>query len=137
MGGYAAMLLGSRLGVAEVHAFAPQTFISRRLRHHYRDFRWQKQINHTWEATRGRRGVYQDIKPALRRSARRRPVSLHLHVGMMERDLQHARRVRRVPGIDLHLYESIADHNVAGVLNETGALRGIFEAAIARAENAS
>jgi hypothetical protein len=32
-------------------AFVPQTFISRVLRRYYGDFRWQKQVNHTWAST--------------------------------------------------------------------------------------
>ncbi|HEY5011747.1 MAG TPA: hypothetical protein VIK61_03460, partial [Acidimicrobiia bacterium] len=125
MGGYAAMLLGSRLGVAEVHTFAPQTFISRVLRRYYRDFRWQKQVNVAWAGI-GDRHAYQDIKPALRRAGRRNSVPLHLHVGAVDRDLHHAQRIRRVRGVEIHLYPEITNHNVAGELNDTGALRRIF-----------
>ena len=132
MGGYAALLLGSRLKVAEVQAFMPQTFISRVLRRYYRDFRWQKQINQTW-ARIDKRAAYQDIKPPLRRSARRTAVPLHLHVGTMERDLHHANRVRRIPGVEIHRYDEIGSHNVAGELNDTGRLRPLFEAAVSRA----
>jgi hypothetical protein len=133
MGAYAAMLLGSRLGVAEVQAFAPQTFISRVLRRHYRDFRWQKQINNTW-ARIDRRHSYQDIKTELRRSSRRHAVPLHIHVGVEERDLHHVHRIRRIPGVDIHRYGEISDHNVAGALQDQGQLRPLFDDAVRRAE---
>jgi hypothetical protein len=133
MGGYAAMLLGARLGVGEVHAFSPQTFISRVLRHHYKDFRWQKQVNHTWAGI-DRRRAYQDIKPALRRAARRRVVPVHIHVGAMERDLHHATRMRRIPGVEIHRYDEITNHNVAGELHDAGRLRPLFDEAVSRAK---
>ena len=136
MGAYAAMLLGSRLGVAEVQAFAPQTFISRVLRRYYKDFRWQKQINATW-ARSDKRSSYQDIKPALRRLGRTRATPLHVHVGTHRVDLHHVQRIRRVPGVKIHRYAEITDHNVAGALNATGQLRSIFDAAIARASAVS
>jgi pimeloyl-ACP methyl ester carboxylesterase len=136
MGGYAAMLLGSRLGVAEVHAFSPQTFISRILRRYYKDFRWQKQVNHTW-ASIDKRHAYLDIKPELRRAARRQPVPLHLHVGPMPRDLQHVNRLRRIAGIEVHRYDELATHNVAGELHAAGRLQPLFEAAVARAAHTS
>jgi hypothetical protein len=132
MGAYVAMLLGSRLGVAEVQAFAPQTFISRVLRRYYKDFRWQKQINQTW-ASIGDRRAYQDIKPQLRRSSRLRVVPMHVHVGTEQRDLHHVRRIRRVRGVEIHRYPEIADHNVAGTLNTAGRLRPLFDDAVNRA----
>jgi hypothetical protein len=136
MGGYAAMLLGSRLGAGEVHAFSPQTFISRLLRHHYRDFRWQQQVNHTW-ASIDRRHAYLDIKPAMRRASRRRPVPVHVHVGTMERDLHHVDRLRRVRGVEVHRYDELATHNVAGELHAAGRLRPLFDEAVARAAQVS
>ena len=132
MGAYVAMLLGSRLGVAEVQVFAPQTFISRGLRRYYRDFRWQKQINHTW-ANIGDRHGYLDLKSPLRRSARGQAVPIHIHVGSEQRDLHHVQRIHRIPGVEIHRYAEIATHNVAGELNDTGRLRAIFVAAVERA----
>jgi hypothetical protein len=41
-GGYAALLFGRLLGVAEVHAFGPQTFLSPDLRQRYGDDRWPR-----------------------------------------------------------------------------------------------
>jgi hypothetical protein len=135
MGGYAAMLLGSRLGVAEVHTFSAQTFISRVLRRYYRDFRWQKQINHAWASMSDRRS-YQDIKAPLRRAARHNGVPLHLHVGSVARDLHHAQRIRRIRGVEIHHYPEITNHNVAGELNNTGQLRCLFDEAVRRAGSA-
>jgi hypothetical protein len=131
MGGYAALLLGSRLGVGEVQAFAPQTFISRALRRYHKDFRWQKQINRTW-ASVGDRPTRYDIKRPLRRTQRAHAVPLHIHVGAMSTDLRHVQRIERVPGVHVHRYDEIPDHNVAGALQSSDRLRPLFDAAIAR-----
>jgi hypothetical protein len=130
-GGYAAMFFGARLGVGEVHAFAPQTFLTRRHRRYYRDFRWQKQVNNMW-AQAGSRTTYYDLRPAVRRANRRHPVPLHVHLGRYELDMHHARRMRRTPGVTLHVYDDIADHRVARTLNADGRLGRIFEEALER-----
>ncbi|HEX4490220.1 MAG TPA: hypothetical protein VH914_03355 [Acidimicrobiia bacterium] len=131
MGGFVALLLGSRLQVGEVQAFAPQTFISRVLRRYHKDFRWQKQVNKTW-ASVGTRRTYYDIKGALRRTQRRHAVPLHIHVGTMATDQRHVQRIARIPGVHVHTYDEVADHNIAGALVDTDRLRPLFEASIAR-----
>jgi hypothetical protein len=131
MGGYAALLLGSRLQVGEVHAFAPQTFISRRLRRYHKDFRWQKQVNRTW-ASVGARRTYYDIKGALRRTQRAHAVPLHVHVGTHETDQRHARRIARIPGVSVHTYDDLPGHNIAGALQSADRLRPLFDSAIDR-----
>jgi hypothetical protein len=135
MGGYVALLLGSRLRVGEVQAFAPQTFISRVLRRYHKDFRWQRQINHMWAST-GSRRTYFDIKRALRRSQRAHAVPLHIHVGTMETDQRHVRRLARIPGVHVHTYAEVPDHNIAGALQSEDRLRPLFEDAIARVATA-
>jgi len=52
---------------------------------------------------------------------------------MDERDLHHVRRVEKIAGIEIHRYEEIPNHNVAGVLGDTGRLRPLFDAAVMRA----
>jgi len=131
MGGFLALLLGSRLRVAEVQVFAPQTFISRRLRRYYKDFRWQRQINDAWAAA-GKRRTYYDIKAPLRRTQRQHAVPLHIHLGTMRTDVQHAQRIARIPGVQIHTYPE-AEHNVAGVLQQTDRLRPLFDDALHRA----
>ena len=135
MGGYVALFLGSRLGVAEVQAFAPQTFISRLLRHHYKDFRWQKQINRTWAQT-PRRDAHFDIKRSLRRASRN-GVALHVHVGEDRIDLCHARRISRIRGVDIHQYSDVGAHNVARTLRDSGRLSAILDEALVRAAGRS
>jgi hypothetical protein len=131
-GGFAALYFGSRLGVAQVHAFAPQTYVSRPLRKAHKDFRWQRQINRMW-AEANRREACFDIKGPVRRANRRRdPVSLCVHVGEERRDLTHANRLRRVPGVELRRYP-IPTHAVARHLHESGRLEPVFERAIAEA----
>lgn len=131
MGGFAALLLGSRLQVGEVQAFAPQTFISRALRRFHKDFRWQKQINRTW-ATVASRPTYYDIKRPLRRTQRAHAVPLHIHVGTLETDLRHVRRIAQIPGVHVHTYDEVAHHNIAGALQSSDRLRPLFDDAIAR-----
>ncbi len=131
MGGYAAMLFGARLGAGEVQAFAPQTYLDRARRRLHKDFRWQRSINQM-RAQLGERERRFDLRPALRRAARRRPVPIHIHVADHGPDLVHARRVRRIPGVHIHRCPEVTDHRVARVLHEDGRLKRLFEDALDR-----
>jgi hypothetical protein len=137
-GGYAAMLFGSMLGVAEVHAFAPQSFVSPWLRRLHRDHRWAKQVRRMHELGRTRR-TYYDVRPSLRgaaRTARVAPVPIHVHIGHLPLDRTHAHRLRRVRGVEIHEYDQVVDHAVARHLNEAGRLHDIFSGALRNAERA-
>ncbi len=131
MGGYAAMFFGARLGAGEVQAFAPQTYLDRVRRRYYKDFRWQRAINHMRNEL-GRRRSYFDLRRPLARAAKRRQVPIHIHVANYEPDLVHAHRVGRVPGVSVHRSREITDHRIARALHEDGRLRTIFEDALAR-----
>ena len=129
-GGYAALLFGAQLGVAEVHAFAPQTFVSTRLRRFYRDRRWRTEIG-AMNKQLGSRPAYLDIKQPLQR-AQATPTALHVHVGTLRLDRAHARRISRIPGVELHRYSDIAQHGVARTLNQDGRLQTILDDAVTR-----
>jgi hypothetical protein len=131
MGGYAAMYFGARLGAGEVQAFAPQTFLDRLRRRYYKDFRWQRAINHMKAGLNGRPS-HLDLRRPLRRAARHRAVPIHIHVADYGPDLIHAARVRRVPGVRVHRCPEISDHRIARALNEDGRLTTIFDDALAR-----
>jgi hypothetical protein len=130
-GGYAALLFGSMLGVAEVHAFAPQTFVSKRLRLFHHDRRWASEIGRM-HAVRGSRRAYLDIRPQVR-DALPETTSLHLHIGTLRLDDKHAARVRRADAVTIHRYEEISLHGVARTLNNDGRLQAILDDAVARA----
>lgn len=123
MGGYAALLLGSRLDVGAVHAFSPQSFLSRRLRRYYKDFRWPENVARVQAV----RGAVLDLKRPLRRT--RAP--LHVHVGTDPRDQPHINRITGFDGVTVHRHDD-ARHNVARALHDAGQLRALFEQAIER-----
>ena len=131
LGGYAALLLGSQLGAGEAQVFATQTFISRRLRRYYRDFRFPKQVDRTRRLA-SRANAYFDIKAPVRRAMRNGGVELHLHVGTHRLDLCHARRMIGIPHLTVHQYDEIPSHRVAVALQNDGRLANVFAAAIAR-----
>jgi hypothetical protein len=131
-GGYAALLFGSLLGIGEVHAFAPQTFVSKRLRLLYRDRRWATEIGRM-HSVRGSRPVYLDIKRQVK-AASPATTALHVHVGTLGLDERHARRVRNADAVTVHRYDEISLHGVARTLNEDGRLQAILDEAMARAD---
>lgn len=130
-GGYAALLFGSLLGVDEIHAFSPQTFLSRRLRLWYRDPRWRRPL-HEMRRDAGSRALYLDLREMLAATARghEHPI-VHVYYGSKDRhDAIHARRLRKVPNTTLH--EFPRGHRLVRHLRDSGELREILSKAISR-----
>jgi pimeloyl-ACP methyl ester carboxylesterase len=126
-GGFAALLFGGLLGVAEVHAFSPQTFISGTLRWFYRDTRWKEQISRIKQAeASGRR--YFDLKSFL--SARKSETVYHIHFCSAHRlDTRHAERMKDVANVCLNRYQYGA-HELVKQLKHEGALEELLASAL-------
>jgi hypothetical protein len=123
MGGYAAILFGWLVGVDEVHAFAPQTFISRTLRLAYWDRRGRA-IYRDMRRTPGLKGDYFDLKRVLLAEPRR--TVLHLHFAKGHRlDRVHCQRLAGLPNVVLHPYDS-ESHRLIKQLRDDGRLKSIL-----------
>jgi pimeloyl-ACP methyl ester carboxylesterase len=126
LGGFAAMLYGHLLQVAEVHAFSPQTFVSlgRRLRH--RDSRWQRFVFkfHLSSAAFAPR----DLQPLLAR-ATGRTRQLVYYATDSRLDTVHAEHVRGLPGVELCSHPE-GGHRLVTDMRDRGELRTIIERAI-------
>ncbi|MEL6642296.1 MAG: hypothetical protein AAFQ79_00060 [Pseudomonadota bacterium] len=124
MGGFAAILFSSLLGIGSAIAFSPQTFLDpvNRLRHG--DHRWTKDVARLWWKSLGRERCW-DLLPVLRRQ--RPPVGITVYYAAHHRlDRAHAMRLGAIPNVNLVGIES-RDHNIVRAVRETGRLRGVLE----------
>jgi hypothetical protein len=116
-GGYAALLFGGMLHdlVDEVHAFAPQSFLTPALRRRYRDDRWADQIGNVPPDS-----PYGDLKGLAL------PGRAHVHFSVLDRlDTAHALRLRG--RVTLHAYQSVEAHSLVKDLRADGRLRQLIE----------
>ena len=125
-GGYAALLFATMLRPDEVHAFAPQTFISWPKRVVHRDFRW------TREQVRMRMGRlerhYLDLVPVL--TGHDGTAAMHAYYATSDRlDALHARRLATT-GVHLHGFEA-GGHGLVRALRDSGDLQRIIRGAVA------
>lgn len=123
MGGYAAMLFAARLGFGEAIAFAPQTFLSPRLRRRHGDRRWPRQIARLWW-----KGLFAerqwDLRPLLAAADGRQKFSVF--VSLDDRlDLAHARHIEGVPGVTVHAITG-GGHDLVRQLRDHGSLPSIM-----------
>jgi len=123
-GGYAALLFGHLLNVDIVHAFGPQTFLSRELRKHYK-------IDDGWlgpETERLYREVpdpkFYDLKPFLLEN---RNTRFFIHVGVgCEIDRKYASYLGEVPGVEI-IEHNTDEHSPAAYLKRTGKLKEVLQ----------
>lgn len=122
-GGYAAILLGALLGVDEVLAFSPQTFLDRRLRRRHGDDRWPDCVAEIRGMRRAERR-HLDLADVLRAGPSR--TAFHLYYGSENRlDALHCRRLGAVPTVVLHPWPT-GSHAVARRMREEGSLRTVL-----------
>jgi hypothetical protein len=126
-GGFAALVFGSLMGVAEVHAFAAVTFIGRWRRLLHKDDRFEPDLKRINRGLRAKRR-YLDAKPWMRRRAG--PTAFHLYYSENYAiDRFHAERCRDVPGVTLHPRGG-KDHGVIRDLAVSGELKQILRDAV-------
>lgn len=119
MGGYAALMFSSLIGIGEVIAFAPQTFISPLLRWKYKDDRWKNQILKTYKKSFFRKNIW-DLKPLLLRQKVYQKKSVYISKEDML-DCIHASHISSVPGVIIHEFES-GGHEIVTKLRDEGKL---------------
>lgn len=125
-GGYAALILGTLLGVDEVIATSPQSFISRRLRLYHNDHRWPDEIRNAYTSPTAERKMF-DLKPWLKRSTA--ATRLHIYYATRHQwDFAHAERLRRIRNVELHPTPTMT-HSVARYLRDQGELLHILRRA--------
>ncbi len=125
-GAYAALLFGTMLRPDEVHAFAPQTFISWPKRLAHRDLRWTREQIRMRVGGLERR--YLDLVPVL--TSHDGTAAMHVYYATSDRlDALHARRLSRT-GVQLHGFEA-GGHGLVRALRDSGDLQRIIRAAVA------
>lgn len=122
-GAYAALLFGSLLGADVVHAFGPQTFLSRELREQYGiGYQWWgAEMEVVYEKAPDQ--TYYDLRPFLMSNTKTRFL---LHVGeRCEIDQKYASHLRDVPGVEILEYDT-AEHSPAAYLKREGRLAQVL-----------
>ena len=125
MGGYAALLFGALLQTGEVHAFAPQTFLSPWKRFRCGDGRWRRRIWKIYLSADGRR--YLDLRPPMRLAGQ---TQFHIYFSPEHRlDSVHARHLAGLPNVFLHDHVE-GGHQLIKVLRDNGTLQQIIARAL-------
>lgn len=126
LGGFAALLYGTMLGVDEVLAFSPQTFISLRQRLRHGDHRWNRYALKLPLRTPAR---YRDLRPLLADS--RVKTQTQIHCAEDSRlDVLHAKHVEGLPNVTLHWHRE-GKHRLVTALRDSGELMKLFAQAVA------
>lgn len=121
-GGFGAMLFGALMGVDEVLAFSPQTFLSPWWRRRHHDDRWPAEVARARHGA-GWRLRNLDVRPGLRAAKGR--VTVNLYYGDQNRlDEVHCRHLERLPGVQLHPVAT-GSHAVARRMRENATLREV------------
>ena len=121
MGGYAAVLFGTRLRVDKVLAFSPQSFIDRKNRILYRDFRWKDEIKNM----RRSRVNTEDLKNTLKFTP---PDTTKIDVYFSRNhrlDRIHAKRLTGITNVSIYPKDENG-HNLVKNMRSSGELEKIL-----------
>jgi hypothetical protein len=123
-GGYAALLFGRLLGVTEVHAFGPQTFISPELRRLHGDDRFESAIL-SLLSSGSYRAEYADLNEAFNHTPPRDTRFFVHYCDGDSLDAIHASHMEGQSGLHLLSYEGDR-HNVVDHLNRRNELQDLM-----------
>src|SRR5699024_7210555 len=99
-GGYAALLFGHLLNADSVYAFAPQTFIDRKNRMKYIDFRWRDKVFNVRMSTKA--SEFQNLKKVFN-SIKNFNTQFHIYYDHTFRlDRIHAKQLKGMKNVTLH-----------------------------------
>ena len=115
MGGYAAILFGNLLQVDQILAFAPQTFISSRMRLRHLDFRWKNQMKRI-QSYKKEQPHYFNLKDFLNNDTRYIPTNIY-YSPKHRLDRLHAENLKGMDNVTLHPIEK-GGHAVVKTLRD-------------------
>ena len=122
-GGYAALLFGNLLNINKVIAFAPQTFINRKNRLLYQDFRWKKQIRAIYDY-KNSTPAYYDLKKVLKNNSNtQNTIYFDSNDKLDKVNAQRLSSLENTNIIDLKL----GKHNLIKAIRDNGLLKKIIE----------
>lgn len=126
-GGYAAMLFGAMIGVDQVVATSPQTYLSRVRRRIHHETRWRKETVALHQCPTINRSCL-DLKRALKKH--RGPTQFDVYFGAGHHlDVSHAHRLRTIPAVTLHPLPE-AGHSIVRRMRDDGKLLPIIHNAL-------
>lgn len=126
MGGYAAILFGTLVGVDTVISFAPQTFIDSKNRLLNRDHRWRSQMRNIY-AFDGKREEFFNLKLYLKKNNRNK-TQIDVYFNPDHRlDRVHAERIKKNKNVKLISVDH-GGHGIAKTLRDTGELKILIAA---------
>ena len=125
-GGYAALLFGTLVGADAVVAFSPQTFLGRRERLRYFDWRFRREVAGL-RISNNSGTTYLDLLHILKHQGK---PSIQIHYSNGNRlDRLHSERLRCFDTVTLSGHEH-EGHNVVRVLRDSGDLQAILKAVL-------
>lgn len=126
MGGYAAILFGTRLNVDKVISFSPQSYINRLKRFLTFDRRWNRQIIKIHQFKNNSPEFF-DLKKHMNGSSYKSNIDIYYSTND-RLDKIHAERLEGCKGITLHPYHE-GQHNIVRIYRDKGELIPIIKAA--------
>ncbi len=123
MGGYAAILFCALTGRGRAIAFAPQSFISPRLRKKHGDERWKEQIHATYRTSWFKPRIW-DLRPLLLRRNDARKIEIFVSRAD-PLDHLHASHIQDIRGVQIHEFDE-GGHGIVRMLRDQGRLPAIM-----------
>jgi hypothetical protein len=125
MGGYAAILFGTKLKVDSVLSFAPQTFIDRWRRLLYFDRRWKDRMKVIYRAKEGNNNLIDLKKHLMNTNGIKTDIDIY-YSPKHRLDRIHAERLKVTGNVNLIPIES-GGHGVVKTLRDKGVLKEIIQ----------
>jgi len=126
MGGFAALLFGTLINANHIIAFAPQTFISQKLRAKHNDTRWSKELS-LLHNQKGPESRYYDLKSVLNSHSS----NIEIVYGALDKlDTLHAARMESIKGIKVAA-EPKGRHNAIVRYRDSGRLEQMVKEKLA------
>ncbi len=127
-GGYAALLHGWLLGLDQVHAIAPQSYVDVDNRIANDDYFMDEQVENLYTYA-GAQQEYFDLLPLFETDINR-TTQFHIYFcGNHRLDNLHAQRLKDIPNVTLHSYEE-GGHRLTPRLTKDGVLDRVLEDAL-------
>ena len=123
-GGFAAIVFGSLIGAAEIHAFGAQTTIARRDLWKMRDRRWNKYLKPMRKNLGTRQPIF-DARSVLSIDAPNPDIYVHWGTNE-ERDGRHALRLDGLPNVTMVPHRDCGHGDLTRALRDRGELRRLL-----------